>query len=760
MLNRLGQTGAIPLVTHPPDGEHGLDLREAIGFLWRQWIFITSILIAVLFVAAVYVFSETPRYTATALVLLEIQQELAGKQDAILSQVNLDSEMVESELAIIKSTVFLQRVVEKSGLVSDPEFGSAPPQVAQVPSLLARVRSALTGGSIASAVPVPVSAPPAPRNGPGSPAFMSTVQRLKGAITAARAGQGYVLGISATSVDPARAARLANAVADAFVVEKLDARFEAAKRASAWLSDRLVELRKQLRDSEEAVAQFRSDHGIIQTGPNITLSQQQLSELNATVVAAHADVAQKKARVDLLHSILAKGGNVQSLVDFPSSPTLVSLKQQQILVSQKEADLVRRYNAGHPLVVNVRGELADVQRSIAEETQRLTANFAANIENEYAMARARSDSLERSLREATGQSSIDDKTAITLRELERTAAVNKSLFEDFLQRAKITQEQSTFEARDSRVITPASPPGVPSSPKRVQFMSLALIMGMFLGVGGAVAKDKLNGGFATPRQIEDMLQVPLLTSINVMNSRDLTVKGKIIPLPLYTSAMPLSRFSEAVRTLRSGIQMADVDDPPKIIQLTSTIPHEGKTTVGLSLAVSAAFSGLKVLFIDSDLRHTSATSFFGLLKARGLVDVLLGSVSAQEAIAFSKDANVWVLPAGSKSNNPADLLSSNRMKSLMEHCRKTFDYVVIDSPPIGPVIDPVALAQMADKIVYVVQWAATSRELIQQSIKRLPDEKIAGVVFNLLNEKAAQKYGKYAYQYYYGSRSYKKYYEG
>jgi capsular exopolysaccharide synthesis family protein len=206
--------------------------------------------------------------------------------------------------------------------------------------------------------------------------------------------------------------------------------------------------------------------------------------------------------------------------------------------------------------------------------------------------------------------------------------------------------------------------------------------------------------------------------------------------------------------------MADVDHPPKIVQVTSTIPHEGKTTVALSLAVSAAFSGLKVLFIDADLRHTSATSFFGLLKTRGLVDALLGNVAPNEAIAFSKDAKLWVLPAGSKTNNPADLLNSNRMKTLIGQCEETFDYIVIDSPPIGPVIDPVAISQLADSIVYVVRWASTARELIQSSIKRLPEDKIAGVVFNLLNEKAAQKYGKYAYQYYYGSRSYKKYYEG
>jgi Mrp family chromosome partitioning ATPase len=100
------------------------------------------------------------------------------------------------------------------------------------------------------------------------------------------------------------------------------------------------------------------------------------------------------------------------------------------------------------------------------------------------------------------------------------------------------------------------------------------------------------------------------------------------------------------------------------------------------------------------------------------------------------------------------------MKTLIGQCEEAFDYIVIDSPPIGPVIDPVAVSQLADSIVYVVRWAATARELIQQSIKRLPEDKIAGVVFNLLNEKAAQKYGKYAYQYYYGSRSYKQYYEG
>ena len=286
------------------------------------------------------------------------------------------------------------------------------------------------------------------------------------------------------------------------------------------------------------------------------------------------------------------------------------------------------------------------------------------------------------------------------------------------------------------------------------------MIGLFLGIGGSVAKDKLNGGFATPRQIEDMLELPLLTSINGMTKQELTVKGKVLDIPHFVAAMPLSRFSEAIRALRSGIKMTDVDNPPKVILVTSTMPSEGKTTVAISLAVSAATAGLKVLLIDCDLRHTSATRFFGLLKKRGLVDFLLGNLEMKDAITFDEDTKLWVLSAGSKTRNPADLISSDRMKSFIEICKQSFDFVVIDGPPIGPVIDPIILAQICDKVVYVVRWASTARELVQQSMQRLPREKLAGTVFNWVNEKAAQKYGKYGYQYYYGARDYKKYYSG
>ena len=755
MLERANLTSAAAMEPRPAE-ELGFDLREAVNFAWRQWKFIAGVAALAILLGAIHISRQTPLYTASVQLLLEPNTTKPVAQDAVQADMPLDMETIESQIAIIKSSALLRRVVVKENLVNDPEFGAAPS--ASGADVLTGVKN-FFGRDAAPAPGQPASSSANPPEDAGldalPPDVTSTIENLKGGIGVTRAGGAYVLIVSFTSADPAKAARLANAIADAYIVDKLDARFEAARRASSWLNDRLVDLRKQLHESEEAVAQFRAANNLVQAGAGATLTQEQLAQLNGKLVSARAETAEKKAQLEQLQKAQAHGGNISGLPSVMADGSLADLRKQENDVSRQVADLRTHYSDRYPAVVNMRAQLSDIHRAIGGEMARLTSN----INDQYQLALARQQAVEKTLRQVTGQTDLDNTKAISLRELERTAAVNKTMFEDFLQRSKVTQEQSTFETREARIISPAQPPGAPSSPQTKRFMLTSALLGLMAGVGGAYLIETLNAGFTTPRQVEEFLELPLLASISKMEARDLVGEGAPQSIPQYPYVKPLSRFSEAIRSLRSAIQMSDVDDPPKVVQVTSTIPGEGKSTIAMTIAASAAQSGQKVLIIDCDLRHPSTSRYFKADKAPGLVDYLAGGLELQNVVAFNEDLRLWVLPAGGKTQNPPDLLGSEKLKGLIEAFRAKFDLIVIDTPPMGPVVDPLIVSQLVDKVIYVVRWAATAREMVAHSIERLSGhKKVAGVVFNYVVDAQAQKYGKYAYSYYYGGRYYKKYY--
>ena len=750
------------------DVEHGFDLRERLSFVWRRWKFITAVTLLCLVACIVYLLQVTPLYTATAQVLIDHEKQKTPGDEFVNDADIGRLAMLDNQVAIIRSTAFLRRVVRSDNLVpkettADTTDDSAPGSPSFLSSILpssvttffSSIMSPVDSSKAGETQPAPT--PPSIQVGADSvsPPELQAIGALQSALRVTHdVRSGDVLAISFTSADPIRAAKLANDIANAYLVDKLDTRLEAAKRVSAWLSDRLAVLRQEVTDSENAVASFRAEHGLTQSG-NVTLNQQQLSDLNAKLIDAKADLAQKKASVDQLNAITAKNGNLQSMPEITNAGALPALRQQAADLSAKEAELLAHYGPTHPAVVNLSAQLRDVESSIGTETQRL----AASIRNQYTLAQARVDSLEASLKQATGQTNVDDATAIHLHELERTATANKTLFEEFLKDAKVTQEQSTFEPQDIRVITPALPPNTPSSPNTKRFILISLFIGLALGVGGAVAREKLKSGFTTPKQVEDLLGLPLLSSVNHLAASELKTDNARIHAFEFPTAKPLSRYSEAIRSLRSGIRMTDVDRPPKVIQVTSAVPREGKTTIALSLAASAAAADLKVLFIDADLRHPTATRLFDLQKQVGLVDLLLGEVEIGDALTFLDPARYFVLGAGKSSQNPSDLLGSDRMKAIVAALSRDFDLVVIDTPPMGPVIDPAVMARLVDKVVLVVRWSSTARELVKQVVDQLTGHpKVAGVVFNQVNERQASRYGRHAYSYYYRSRYYGSYY--
>ncbi|WP_018265236.1 GumC family protein [Methylosinus sp. LW4] len=654
-------------------------LRAAAQFLRRRWPPLLGAIFLALLAGAAFLAMATPRYTASAQLLIEMRPDRSIGADAILAHAPVNRQTMKSDIAVIRSAALLRRVVERERLADDPEFGAA------------------------------------------------ALDRLRSALSVAQLRYSPVIKIAVTATDPAKAARLADAIADAFVVDRLDTRLEAARRASAWLAERLVALQRQSRASEEALAQFRAA-----AGPSTPAEQQ--SAIAQRAAEARAEAAERKAQIELRQSPGLGGA-------------LDELRQRADQLSRREAELRARYTAAHPSVIALRAEIADVRRAMDAERRRL----AAGARQELEQAEKSSEAAEAALREISESEARGKERLVRRNELERAAAADRKLLDETMRRARLVEEQAKFEPRDARIISPALAPSAPSWPDAEQTLLIALALGAILGLGAAYACELKDAGFTTIAQIETTLALPLLGSIPKIASSDPALVDLV-------RAKPLSRASEALRALRSAIAMSDVDDPPRLIQLASAVPGEGTTTIAAALAASAAQSGLRTLLIDADLRRRAASKLFLAEERPGLVELLIGSASPIAAIFFDETRGLWVLPAGGEIQAPADLLASEKMKTLLAALRGSFDLVIVDTPPLGPVVDPIVVAGLVDKTIIIIRWAATARETVAHAIERLPDRGgIAGVALNLVSEAKARKYGPYAYSPYAGGGAFDAY---
>jgi polysaccharide biosynthesis transport protein len=711
----------------------GVDFGEALRLLRRRWRFVLGVATLTLVIGALYLATETPLYVANAQLLLEPLRARAAGLEPTPNEVAMDVTQIESQIAILKSTSLLARVVRKERLFEDPEYGA---------SAHARALSSLFSTLFGPREDVDARAGASPSDPPN---LTATIERLRSALGVQRSGQSLVLLVSIASRDPAKAARLANAVADAFVVDKLDARFETAKRASVWLAERLTELKQKLRDSEEAVARFRAENNLVAFGGSlgVTLTEEQLAQLNGKLVATRTDAAERKARLDVLQKFLAGGGAAQDASDIANTGAIAELRRQESDLRRQEADLLTRYNDRHPAVVDLRAQISDIRRNITAEASRLTID----VRHDWELALARQKAIEKTLGDVTGQNDVDAAKGIDLRELERNASADRALFEDFLQRSKVTEEQSSFEAREARIITPALSPSAPSYPNRGRVLLTALLIGLALGAGGAYGLEYLDAGFAAARQIEDTLRLPLIASIPHMDTRELSFDGEARALADYLVSRPQSGLSETIRGLRSAVQMSDVDTPPKVLLATSTLPAEGKSALAQMLAASAAQSGLKALLIDADLRRRASSIALGLDDRPGLVDYLIGDAELSAVVAHDQGRGHWTLPCGAATLNAPDLLASARFRAMIVALRSKFDLIVLDTPPMAPTVDALVAARCADKIIYVVRFAQTPRELARETIARLPEpRKIVGVVLNQITTRPANSAYAEAYE--------------
>lgn len=736
----------------------GLDLRELVAVIRRRAMLIASVTLLVALAGLIYAMQLVPVYTATSSVLVDPRLTSVVDTKSVVSSIGKDNSAIDSEVELIKSTSVALRVVEKLGLdKADSAILERAPTLTE--SLIQGTRALL-------------SRTPVTKQIEGREALLANTKqklakKLKESVTVARKEWTYVIEVSYTDEDPVFAAQIANAFANEYLVDQLEAKYEATSRANAWLFERLEELRTKVRTSERAVESFKTKHGIV-AAKGTDLNEQQIAKLSEQLILVRAETAQKRAKYQSLLAVIKKGGETTSFADRLQSQVIGTLRTKATELRRVLADLRAKYGSRHPKVQSTQAQLADVNSQIKVEAKRILTTAT----NDYQIALSRERSIEKSLNLLKGEKTGNNQASIRLRELEREADADRQLFNAFLTRFKEVSQQQSLQTAESRVIEQAAAPTNPSAPVKRSIAGFSLILGLALGCVLAFILEKLDNGFRSPDEVEKALGIPVLASVPHAEAAGQTswfwrhfgallerlpllrLGTKSYSLPKRSALArlaldkPLSGFAEAIRSLRMEVRYLTADDHLNVIAVTSALPGEGKSTLASNMAQQAAAAGKKVLLIDMDLRRPMLTPLYAPRATKGVVELINGSAEPSEVFVFDPDTGLNFVPA-IRSLSPAEsaeILTSEQTKAMIDWARAEFDLVFVDTAPLLPVTDGRAVVAHVDAVTMVVRWEKTDRAAVQAALQRTPglEEKLAGVILNNVIEEQARYYEYYS----------------
>ncbi|MCP1335355.1 GumC family protein [Futiania mangrovi] len=709
------------------------DLRAGVRFLRRRAGWIAAGTALGLGAAAAVLALLPVRYTASATLMLDPRAPQVVPADAVLPGLSGDQATIDGEVEVLRSRMLAEAVAAR---VDVPPAGPG-----------ARARAAAVLDRLLGFGPLP-SAPAA--------TGADAAEVVQAGLDVRREGLTRVIRVAFTHSDPVAAADIANTVAGTYVAAQEEAKTAATQAANAVLAERVAALRADVEAAERAITRFRTENGLSGTAGE-AITEQQISELNARLVLARAETAEQAAKYRQVARLLDTGGAADTVADVLASPVIAQLRQQEAAIAREEAELATRYGDRHPRLLKVRAERADLAERIRDEAGRIVAN----LRNELAVAQSREASLARSLEALSVREGENDAAAVGLRELERKAEAARQMYGAVLARFLETREAAGTERADARILSPAAVPTRPTGPPVPLVLALGGLFGLLAGTGAGAAADRLVAGFRTAVEAERVLGMPCLGGIPELRARDRRVGGKALSPADYLVARPLSGYAEAVRGLRTAVAFSARGGAGgvKVIAVTSSLPEEGKTTLSVSLARSAALAGLGTLLIDADLRHPRVAAALGAEPQAGLGDYLSGRTALLDALFTDTATGLRVLPVAGGMETTPDVLGTEAMTRLMAACRQTFDLVIIDTPPILPVVDARLVAAHADAMVFAVRALATPRATVRQALARLgPEAPVAGLALTRVDVRAQALHGETDTGY--GYPPYTRYYDG
>jgi exopolysaccharide transport family protein len=698
--------------TRGPDAAGIRDARSLWLILrWRASL-IAALVLTTVGIAGAALAVLPPKYKATTIVLVDPRQPRVTQNEAVIAGIGADAAAVESQAELIESSALAEKVIKRLHLDADPDFASPSIVESVVDGFLA-----LIGRE--------------PEN-PAERRMSRLVYKFQNGLSVRRRGLTYILEINYVAKDPAKAARLSGAVADAYLDDQRSAKSAITTRATSWLGDRIEEMRERVRASERAVADYKSANSIVDVTQGNKLVNRQVEDVTQQLALARSRAADARARLERVQQVSSRAADPAALSESLQSQVIANLRSQYAEAARSEAEFNALYGSRYPGLVAVRAQLADLRRQIEAEIARILVS----VRNEYQVATALETSLDAELTRLKTQSASLNEANVKLHELEREAQANRTLFEQFLNRAKETTEQETLQFADARIVSPAMIPLKPDRPAAALLLVVAALGGLVLAIGLILILEQMRRGVRTADDVRELLSLPCLGILPQRGNRPARANRMVRRTLPWSRAYRLdaeASYEVNLRTIRARLRQDQAPGHCEVVAVVSALPGEGKSTFARNFALAAAAAGTNTLLIDGDVYTGSLTRTFGI-KGPGLCEVLAGNTSLWPAMRKHQRSGLHILGARAEESAAAERgsLDASAFASLIETCRKAFDLVVIDSPAILPVAETTAPISFADRAVMIVEWQRTCRESVTEAINLIGPHahKITGVVVN------------------------------
>ena len=686
--------------------------------------------------------SQMPRtYYAEGSVLVQPSHNNLAEANQSQSMQPLDTSAVDTEVEMLKSRALSETVIEKQGLLSDPEFNPPPASKWKV-DFAEKFPFVSISSVIEEVTPEEI--------------LRKTVDAVQRRTFARRIGLTDVVRVGFSSTDPLKAQTIANGLIDAYLARQVTDKVNMVAKANDELTASVDKLREDALTSTAAAEQYKNSHSIL-SPQGASMVEAEIATLNQQIAQAHADRVQKESQINSAMQLGGKNADGGDTAAALSSDTIRELRKQESDISAQVAQLSAQFKPDYPETKRAQAQLNDVRGQIRSELTRIRSSLNAQVR----ASGQREDSLVASRKQAQDALDTNNAARVALVSLELKADAAKKTYEGYLNRASEVAAARTLQQPDAMVNYKAAVASDTASPNMRLVMAGAAILALLGAALAVIVPEYWRRRFRSSSDVELGIGLPLaatlpdITSIGQMRR----LHGPAAPaISLMTDRF--TAFAEFFRNLRAFLALLDPSEPSKIIALTSSVPREGKSVTSLCLAEILAQAGESVVVVDCDVRRAGLTSLVSEAASAqvGIVSAVKKNLPLSDVLVLDSRSGAWVLPVVQREGVPEDLFSTKQADALFRLLAQRFDHVILDTPPLLGVADSRILATKADKVLFVVQWNKTPMSAVQAAADILQQcgAKVAGAILAQVNVRQQARFGYGDSSDYFGS--YKNYY--